>query len=106
MQKSIDEAVGMYVAPRSLTLDLKTLLTGREKMDTNALGVLYVRVISSVEFKDGDGGKLWLSAKQRRGDPYVTVGWGKYGKALWTTRYILTPTVRKEIGRASCRERV
>ena len=89
LQKSIDEAVGMYVAPRSLTLDLKTLLTGREKMDTEAIGTLYVRVISSVSFKDGDGGKQWLPASHKRGDPYVTVGWGKYGKALWTTRYFV-----------------
>ncbi|KAF8253956.1 hypothetical protein K440DRAFT_618525 [Wilcoxina mikolae CBS 423.85] len=88
LQKSIDEAVGMYVAPRSLTLDLKTLLTGREKMDTESVGVIVIRVISAIGFKDGDGGKKWLNEKKKRGDPYVIVGWGKYGKGMWTTRVI------------------
>jgi len=90
LQKSIDEAVGMYVAPRSLTLDLKTLLTGREKMDTESVGVIVIRVISAIGFKDGDGGKKWRSEKKKRGDPYVIVGWGKkYGKGMWTTRWVL-----------------
>jgi Ca2+-dependent lipid-binding protein len=89
LQKSIDEAVGMYVVPRSLTLDPKTLLTGREKMDTGSVGVIVIRVISTIGFKDGDGGKKWLSEKKKRGDPYVTVGWGKYGKGMWTTRWVL-----------------
>ncbi|KAF8543160.1 hypothetical protein BDD12DRAFT_916043 [Trichophaea hybrida] len=64
LQKSIDEAVGLYV----------TLLTGREKMDTESVGVIVIR--------------KWLSEKKKRGDPYVTVGWGKYGKGMWTTRVI------------------
>jgi len=87
LQSSIDSAIGMYVAPRSLTLDLNALLTGREKMDTEAVGVVVVRVIRAAGFKDGDGGKKWLSGPMRRGDPYVTVGWGKWGKGMWSTRY-------------------
>ncbi|KAI5821397.1 hypothetical protein BZA77DRAFT_299441 [Pyronema omphalodes] len=88
LQRSIDEAVGMYVAPRSLTLDLKTLLTGRENMDTTSMGVIVVRVIKARGFKDGDGGKTWLPEGKKRGDPYVVVGWGKYGKGMWATRVI------------------
>jgi len=88
LQSSIDSAIGMYVAPRSLTLDLNALLTGREKMDTEAVGVIVVRVIRAAGFKDGDGGKKWLSGPMRRGDPYVTVGWGKWGKGMWSTRYV------------------
>jgi Ca2+-dependent lipid-binding protein len=90
LQSSIDQAISNYVAPRSLTLDLKTLLTGAEKMDTDALGVLVVRVISAEGFKDGDGGKKWLSDAKKRGDPYVTVGWGKWGKGMWNTRWVIS----------------
>jgi Ca2+-dependent lipid-binding protein len=86
LQNSIDQAISMYVAPRSLTLDLKTLLTGAEKLDTDAIGVIVVRVISAENFKDGDGSKKWLSDAKKRGDPYVTVGWGKWGKGMWNTR--------------------
>lgn len=89
LQSSIDEAVGNYVAPRSLTVDLKALLTGRERMDTEAVGVIVVRVIRAIGFKDGDGLKKWLKASARRGDPYVTVGWSKWGKAVWSTRSVI-----------------
>lgn len=94
LQSCIDEAVGMYVAPRSLTLDLKTLLTGREKMDTDTVGVIVVRVVSAVGFKDGDACKKWptMDDNKKRGDPYVTVGWGKYGKGIWSTRWVLMRT--------------
>lgn len=86
LQSCINQATEMYVAPRSLQLDLMTMLTGKPKMDVDALGALYIRIISAVDFKDGDAGKQWLPASHRRGDPYVTVGWGKYGKPAWTTR--------------------
>ncbi|KAI5788385.1 hypothetical protein EDC01DRAFT_659889 [Geopyxis carbonaria] len=89
LQSNIDQAVAQYIAPRSLNLDLKSLLMGSEKLDTEAFGIVLVRVIKSQGFKDGDGGKAWmLSSKKQRGDPYVTVGWGKWGKALWSTRIL------------------
>ncbi|KAJ6628963.1 hypothetical protein B0H10DRAFT_1990062 [Mycena sp. CBHHK59/15] len=77
LQSAIDAAVGEYVAPRSLNLDLKTMLSGREQMDTEALGVVVVIVKSAVGFKDGDGDKFWESKTEKRGDGYVTIGWGK-----------------------------
>ncbi len=89
IQSSIDQAMAMYVAPRSLTLDLKEMLVGPDwKTDTEAVGVLVVTIKRAEEFKDGDGGKFWLGANGKSGDPYVTVGWGKWGKALWATRYV------------------
>ncbi|KAJ8072423.1 hypothetical protein PM082_015982 [Marasmius tenuissimus] len=88
VQDSIDAAVSEYIAPRSLTLDLKTLLMGREKMDTEAFGLLVVTIKHAEGFKDGDASKLWKSNEGRTGDPYVTVGWGKWGKPLWSTRTI------------------
>ncbi|KAJ7066721.1 hypothetical protein C8F01DRAFT_714511 [Mycena amicta] len=88
LQSAIDSAVQEYVAPRSLTLDLKTMLSGREPMDTAAVGVVVVIAKSAIGFKDGDGGKLWESQAERRGDPYVSLGWGKWGKPIWSSRII------------------
>ncbi|KAF7309714.1 Meiotically up-regulated 190 protein [Mycena indigotica] len=88
LQSAIDGAVGAYVAPRSLTLDLKTMLSGREAMDTEAFGVLVVIAKSAVGFRNGDGGKFWESEAERHGDPYVSIGWGKWGKPVWSSRII------------------
>jgi Ca2+-dependent lipid-binding protein len=88
LQSAIDAAVGEYVAPRSLNLDLKTMLSGQDQMDTAAHGVIFVIVKSAEGFKDGDGGKFWESKAEKRGDGYVTIGWGKYGKAAWSSRII------------------
>ncbi|KAJ6581393.1 hypothetical protein B0H19DRAFT_1115002 [Mycena capillaripes] len=88
LQSAIDGAVAEYVAPHSLNLDLKTLLSGRDQMDTNTVGVVVVIVKSAVGFKDGDGGKFWESKNEKRGDPYATIGWGKWGKPLWSSRII------------------
>ncbi|KAL0568797.1 hypothetical protein V5O48_013180 [Marasmius crinis-equi] len=88
VQEAIDTAIAAYIAPRSLTLDLKTLLMGREKMDTEAIGVLVVTIKRAEGFKTGDSSKVWKSEEGRYGDPYVTVGWGKWGKPIWSTRTI------------------
>ncbi len=88
LQSAIDMAVGQYVAPRSLNLDLKTLLTGKEKTDTDAIGVVVVTLKSAEGFRNGDEGKFWLSKKQKQGDPYVSVGWGKWGKPFCSTRFV------------------
>ncbi|KDR78890.1 hypothetical protein GALMADRAFT_244535 [Galerina marginata CBS 339.88] len=88
LQKSINMAVEEYVAPRSLTLDLKTLLMGREKMDTDAVGVVILTVRYAEGYKSGDAGKIFKSSEGKKGDAYVTVGWGKWGKPLWSTRII------------------
>ncbi|KAF9008651.1 hypothetical protein BDZ89DRAFT_1048082 [Hymenopellis radicata] len=88
LQTAVDGAIGAYVAPRSLTLDLKALLSGREKMDTDAVGVVVVTVKSAEGFRNGDEGKVWAGKDKKVGDPYVTVGWGKWGKAMWSTRII------------------
>ncbi|KAK0485958.1 hypothetical protein IW261DRAFT_1548948 [Armillaria novae-zelandiae] len=81
LQSAIDMAVGQYVAPRSLNLDLKTLLTGKEKTDTDAIGVIVITLKSAEGFRNGDEGK-------KQGDPYVSVGWGKWGKPFCSTRII------------------
>ncbi|KAF7308620.1 Meiotically up-regulated 190 protein [Mycena chlorophos] len=88
MQSAIDSAVAAYVAPHSLSMDLKTLLSGAEPMDTEAHGVVVVVAKYAVDFKDGDAGKFWESQDERHGDPYVSIGWGKWGKPIWSSRII------------------
>ncbi|KAF7356724.1 Meiotically up-regulated 190 protein [Mycena venus] len=88
LQSAIDAAVSEYVAPRSLNLDLKTLLSGHDQMDTETVGIVVVIVKSAVGFKNGDGGKFWESEAEQRGDPYATIGWGKWGKPVWSSRII------------------
>lgn len=85
VQSSIDAAMSQYVAPRSLTLNLKDMLAGEDfKKDTDAKGVLMVKIKRAYGFRMGDSGIPLL--KEGSSDPYVSVGWAKFGKALWSTR--------------------
>ncbi|TRM62429.1 hypothetical protein BD626DRAFT_499201 [Schizophyllum amplum] len=88
LQDAINSVAEMYVAPRSLTLDLKTLLSGREKMDTDAVGVFIVTVKRAHGFTNGDNVKFWEKKGDQKGDLYVTLAWSKWGKPLWSTRII------------------
>lgn len=86
VQSSIDAALAEYVAPKSLTLDLKDMMMGDDfKKDTIAQGVIMVRVKHAYDFKEGDAkiGPFGGSS-----DPYVSVGWAKFGKPLWSTRVL------------------
>jgi C2 domain len=88
VQSSIDAALAEYVAPKSLTLDLKDMLVADDfKHDTNAHGVVVVRIKKATGFKEGDGNLGPL--KKGSSDAYVTTGWGKYGKPLASTRIIM-----------------
>ncbi|KAF8199670.1 meiotically up-regulated 190 protein [Pholiota molesta] len=88
LQKSINLAVEKYVAPRSMNLDLRTLLMGRPKLDTQAAGVVIVTV-RRIEGCRGDSIKLLSASDNGKAcDLYVTVGWSKWGKPLWSTRII------------------
>ncbi|KAJ3516134.1 hypothetical protein NLJ89_g1313 [Agrocybe chaxingu] len=88
IQSSVDMALEEYIAPRSQTLDLKTLLMGRPKMDTDAVGVIIITIRRAEGLRSGDGGKFFKSAEGKKGDVYVTIGWSKWGKPLWSTRII------------------
>jgi hypothetical protein len=88
VQSSIDAALAEYVAPKSLTLDLKDMMMGDDfKKDTVTQGVLIVRIKHAFDFKEGDGG--FGPLKSGSSDPYVTVGWAKFGKPVWSTRVLL-----------------
>lgn len=87
VQSSMDAALAEYVAPKSLTLDLKDMMMGDDfKKDTIAQGVLVVRIKYAYDFKEGDAGIGPFS--QGSADPYVTVGWAKFGKPVWSTRVL------------------
>ena len=88
VQSSIDAALAEYVAPKSLTLDLKSMLVGDDfKKDTVARGVLIIKIRQGKDFKQGDSSMLGLG--DGSSDPYVAVGWAKFGKTLWSTRIIM-----------------
>lgn len=87
VQASVDAAMADYVAPKSLTLDLKEILMADDfKKDTHAHGVVVVRIKRAIGFKESDTG-LW-GLKRGSADPYVSVGWTKFGKVVWSTRVI------------------
>ena len=88
VQGSVDAAMAEYVAPKSLNLDLKDMLAGDDfKKDTNARGVLVVNIKRGYDFKKGDMGNPFF--KEGSSDPYVSVGWAKFGKPVWSTRLLL-----------------
>lgn len=87
VQSAIDAALAEYVAPKSLTLDLKDMLVGDDfKRDTATHGVLVVRIKEGKGFKEGDLGN---PIRDGSTDGYVTVGWAKFGKPVWSTRVIV-----------------
>lgn len=87
VQSAIDAALSEYVAPKSLTLDLKDMLVGDDfKKDTHARGVLAVFIKSARGFKEGDGG---VGPTSGSSDAYVSISWGKFGKPMASTRIIV-----------------
>lgn len=82
---AIATAANMYVAPKSMTLDIGKMLQGDDILkETNALGVLFIRIHKAVG----------LSKQDRRGsegggsDPYICVSFSKFGKPQYCTRVI------------------
>ncbi|SPQ27673.1 dd72ee82-fbca-4bc3-8468-06269e0ff8fc [Thermothielavioides terrestris] len=82
---AIATVANMYVAPKSMTLDVGKMLQGDNiKKDTIALGVLFIRIHRATG----------LSKQDRRGsegggsDPYICVSFSKFGKPQYCTRVI------------------
>ncbi|SJX62547.1 uncharacterized protein SRS1_13394 [Sporisorium reilianum f. sp. reilianum] len=81
VQSSIAAAANMYVAPKSMTLNMAQMLSGDGiKKDTDAVGVLVV----DIEYGEG------LSAQDADGksDPYVVLSFAKFGRPLYSSRII------------------
>lgn len=82
---AIAAAASMYVAPKSMSIDLSKILQGDTiQKDVLALGVMWIRIHRAVG----------LSKQDRRGskhggsDPYITLSFSKYGKPMYCTRVI------------------
>ncbi|KAI0592399.1 Meiotically up-regulated190 protein [Pyrenophora tritici-repentis] len=87
VQSSMDAALAQYVAPKSLTLDLKDMLMGDDfKKDTVTQGVIMVHIKHAFDFKEGDT-KIGPFGSGSA-DPYISVGWAKFGKPVWSTRVL------------------
>lgn len=86
VQSAIDAALAEYVAPKSLTLNLKDMLMGEDfKKNTTSHGVVFILIKRARGFKQGDGG---IGSSGGSSDAYVSVGWGKFGKTVASTRII------------------
>ncbi|TFK23531.1 hypothetical protein FA15DRAFT_705421 [Coprinopsis marcescibilis] len=101
LKSAIDMAVrDMVVAPRSMNVDLKATLMGVPVKDTDAVGVVVVTVRRALlKFGDRDEGvgsgsvvNKTVKAWREKHDTYVTVGWSKLGKPMWSTRIIPSAT--------------
>ncbi|KAG5971803.1 hypothetical protein E4U55_001069, partial [Claviceps digitariae] len=89
VQSAVDAAVAQYVAPKSLTLDLKDMLAGDDfKKDTVSTGVIMVHINRGYDFKMGDSAIPLI--RDGSSDPYVSVGWAKFGKVVWSSRIMKT----------------
>ena len=82
---AVGAAASLYVAPKSMSLDLAAMLSGDDvTKDTQALGVMWIRIHRAIG----------LSKQDRRGskgggsDPYINLSFSKYGKPMYCTRVI------------------
>ncbi|KAI9804782.1 MAG: hypothetical protein M1825_001150 [Sarcosagium campestre] len=82
---AIGAAASMYVAPKSMSIDMGAILQGDDvTKDVQAMGVLWIRIHRAVG----------LSKQDKRGsegggsDPYINISFSKYGKPMYCTRVI------------------
>ncbi|GAB7352816.1 hypothetical protein MBLNU459_g3431t1 [Dothideomycetes sp. NU459] len=82
---AIGAAASMYVAPKSMSLDMRAMLQGDDiTKDVEALGVMWIRIHRAVGLSKQDKrGSKWGGS-----DPYITLTFSKYGKPMYCTRVI------------------
>ena len=82
---AIGAAASMYVAPKSMSLDLKSMLQGDDiTKDVQALGVMWIRIHRAVGLSKQDK----RGSKGGGSDPYITLSFSKYQKPMYCTRVI------------------
>lgn len=95
---AIGAAASMYVAPKSMTLDVSKMLQGDDiKKETLAMGVMFIRIHKATELSKQDQ----RGSKGGGSDPYITVSWSKFGKPQFCTRVIqdnLNPVFEETCG--------
>ncbi|WFD23840.1 hypothetical protein MEQU1_002534 [Malassezia equina] len=81
VQSSIAAAANMYVAPRSMTMNMSQILGGDGiKKDTEALGVLVVNIHYGEDLSSQD--------MNGQSDPYCVLSFAKFGRPMYATRII------------------
>ncbi|KAK4987714.1 hypothetical protein LTR66_002656 [Elasticomyces elasticus] len=82
---AIGAAASMYVAPKSMSIDMRAILQGDGiQKEVNALGVMWIRIHRAVGLSKQDKrGSKWGGS-----DPYVVLTFSKYGKPMYCTRVI------------------
>jgi len=81
INSSIAAALDIYVAPKSLIMDMSKLIQGDAvKKETDAEGLIYIKI------KRAEG----ISAQDRSGksDPFITLAFSEFGKPMYCTRII------------------
>ncbi|GAB7362495.1 hypothetical protein MBLNU230_g2816t1 [Neophaeotheca triangularis] len=82
---AIGAAASMYVAPKSMSLDMRAMLQGDDiTKDVQAMGVMWIRIHKAVGLsKQDSSGSKWGGS-----DPYINLSFSKYGKPMYCTRVI------------------
>ncbi|KAK5112129.1 hypothetical protein LTR62_004472 [Meristemomyces frigidus] len=82
---AIGAAASMYVAPKSMSMDMRAMLQGDDiTKDVQALGAMWIRIHKAVGLSKQDKrGSKWGGS-----DPYITLTFSKYGKPMYCTRVI------------------
>ncbi|KAH8659346.1 C2 domain protein [Tricladium varicosporioides] len=81
INSSIAAALDIYVAPKSLIMDMSKILQGDSvKKETDAMGLIYIKI------KRAEG----IAAQDRSGksDPFITLAFSEFGKPVYCTRII------------------
>ena len=82
---AIGAASSMYVAPKSMSIDLAAILQGDDiEKDVHALGIMWIRIHRAVGLSKQDK----RGSKGGGSDPYITLSFSKYQKPMYCTRVI------------------
>jgi hypothetical protein len=81
VNSSIAAALDVYVAPKSLIMDMSKMLQGDAvKKETDAMGLIYIKL------KRAEG--IAVQDKSGKSDPFITLAFSQFGKPVYCTRII------------------
>ncbi|RDW56363.1 hypothetical protein BP5796_13238 [Coleophoma crateriformis] len=81
INSSIAAALDVYVAPKSLIMDMSKILQGDAvKKETDAMGLIYINI------KRADG--IQAQDKSGKSDPFITLAFSEFGSPQYCTRII------------------
>jgi C2 domain len=81
VNSSIAAALDVYVAPKSLIMDMSKILQGDAvKKETDAIGLIYIKL------KRAEG--IAAQDKSGKSDPFITLAFSQFGKPVYCTRII------------------